>query len=111
MNLGVTSQVVCSGGPIKNQVTIEMPIWMRGTTKKGDKISWLKEGKLKGGREEPIFPKKLEQEVTMQDAVIGPTAIWLPYGQLWAIIKGAAHSPNVNHSIFTCLTQRSLGTL
>ena len=77
MNLGVTSQVVCSGGPIKNQVTIEMPIWMRGTSKKGDKISWLKEGKQGGeakggGGEYPILPKKLEQEVTMQDAVIGP---------------------------------------
>ena len=28
------------------------------------------------------------------------TAIWLPHGQLWAIIGGQSHSADVNHSVF-----------
>ena len=27
------------------------------------------------------------------------TSIWLPYGQLWAIIEGQPHSPDVNHCV------------
>ena len=27
------------------------------------------------------------------------TAIWLPHGQLWAIIEGQPHPPDVNHCV------------
>ena len=36
-----------------------------------------------------------------------PTAIWLPHSQVWAIIQ-VAPSPDINHFVFTYLTQRSL---
>ena len=37
------------------------------------------------------------------------TVIWLPDGQLWAIIKGQPHSPDVNHLRITYSTRGSPG--
>ena len=38
-------------------------------------------------------------------------ALWLPHSQLWAIIKGQPHSPDVNHCVFNVFDPKVTGSL
>ena len=62
--------------------------------------------KLKFSTEESLTLPAPTQDEEKKTQLI---AIWLPHGQLWAIIEAAASLNHVNHFRFTYSTQGSPG--